>query len=450
MHISKTEELSLKFLVNKKKKPVAMAGFLFAMKSFVFWHIAMVRIQFVLAFIFVCGFSFAQKSVNKSSAGLKADFHIYHFSDAESEIYFNVASRDLIYTTINGQNPSAAISIQYRVLTIENVKQVADSGSLVLNDVNADNSDKLITSSFKVKMNAGMDYQVRITIGDKKRSATRDYYLTAEKKNTNGRQNYLLRDGGVVKCIPFVAAGKYVIESKRNAGHEAQVRVYKRNYSLAPPPFSEQRFQQFNYASDSIYAVKFDANGLAELKITSGTFIHVVTDSSSRNGFTAFHFAEYFPRVMTPDVLIEPLRFLCSSDEFKLLKTAENKKLALDKYWLDRAGSKERARELIRVFYNRMQDANRNYSSYTEGWRTDRGMVYLIFGEPGSVDVSSDVETWTYGDKYSSSSLRFSFVKVENPFTGNDFSLQRLAVYKPEWYKAVDTWRMGRVYYFIQ
>ncbi len=43
-------------------------------------------------------------------------------------------------------------------------------------------------------------------------------------------------------------------------------------------------------------------------------------------------------------------------------------------------------------------------------------------------------------------SLSFSFEKVENPFTNNDYALSRNQLYQSSWYKAVESWRNGRVY----
>ena len=78
---------------------------------------------------------------------------------------------------------------------------------------------------------------------------------------------------------------------------------------------------------------------------------------------------------------------------------AEDKKLALDKFWLAKAGSEERGKELIRKYYNRVQDANNYFSSYTEGWRTDRGMISIIFGKPNVVTRTRREEIWSYGEE---------------------------------------------------
>ena len=89
--------------------------------------------------------------------------------------------------------------------------------------------------------------------------------------------------------------------------------------------------------------------------------------------------------------------------------------------------------------------SNRFFSSYLEGWKTDRGLVYIIFGPPSSVYISDDSESWNYGQQNNYSSLIFTFDKVNNPFTGKDYHMRRAEYYEVPWYKAVDTWRSGRV-----
>jgi GWxTD domain-containing protein len=55
-------------------------------------------------------------------------------------------------------------------------------------------------------------------------------------------------------------------------------------------------------------------------------------------------------------------------------------------------------------YYNRVAYANDHFRHYIEGWKTDRGMVYIIFGAPDYVDrhpSDPDVkpyETWEYYD----------------------------------------------------
>jgi GWxTD domain-containing protein len=123
-----------------------------------------------------------------------------------------------------------------------------------------------------------------------------------------------------------------------------------------------------------------------------------------------------------------------------------NTKAAVDSFWIAAGGSQDRARELIRKFYNRVEDSNKYFSSYLEGWKSDRGLVYIVYGPPNIVYKSSDSENWIYGEENNFNSLSFTFLKVINPFTDNDYRLERSQIFKTSWMNAVEMWRQGRVY----
>jgi len=106
----------------------------------------------------------------------------------------------------------------------------------------------------------------------------------------------------------------------------------------------------------------------------------------------------------------------------------------------------EFAKEIIRKYDKRVQDGNAYFTSYVEGWKTDRGMIYLIYGAPNVIYKTANSETWTYGEENNINSLTYVFSKVNNPFTDNDYSLDRSPNYKQAWYSAVDIWRQGRAY----
>jgi len=81
------------------------------------------------------------------------------------------------------------------------------------------------------------------------------------------------------------------------------------------------------------------------------------------------------------------------------------------------------------------------FSSYLEGWKSDRGIIYIIFGPPNIVNKEGQVETWYYGTSQSIRSIAFNFYIVNDPFSDNDYVLARSANYKNSWYIAIGTWR---------
>ena len=161
----------------------------------------------------------------------------------------------------------------------------------------------------------------------------------------------------------------------------------------------------------------------------------------TRHGYTVYRFYEGFPKVLSSMQMLEPLRYITSKNEFDELKQASDKKLVVDNFWLENAGNPMRARAMIQKFYGRVEEANVFFSSYHEGWKTDRGLVYIIYGPPQRVFRGRQIEEWLYGEKGNPNSIRFTFVKMENPFTDNDYSLVKSPSYKEKWYNIVNTWR---------
>ena len=87
--------------------------------------------------------------------------------------------------------------------------------------------------------------------------------------------------------------------------------------------------------------------------------------------------------------------------------------------------------ELMEEYYRRVDYANKNFAVYMEGWRTDRGMIYIIFGPPANIErhpFESDTkpyEVWTYYEQ------NRQFIFIDQTGFG-DYRLQN-----PGW----DTWR---------
>ena len=172
---------------------------------------------------------------------------------------------------------------------------------------------------------------------------------------------------------------------------------------------------------------------------------HFQYDTLVKEGLTVFRFEEDFPRLTAAESLIESIRFLTTREEYDKIRSSTDKKQAVDEYWLSMAGNRERARVLIRSYYSRVQYANFFFTSYFEGWKTDRGLIYIIFGPPSSIYRDNDSESWNYSQVNNYGPLSFTFDRINNPFSPNDYRLRRSIYYELPWYRAVDTWRDGRV-----
>lgn len=166
------------------------------------------------------------------------------------------------------------------------------------------------------------------------------------------------------------------------------------------------------------------------------------SDSSSTEGIGLMVTDRFFPKPQDISDLTEPLIYLSTRSEFQSLKEDLSSKQALDKFWLSTVGTPERARAAIKNFYQYIEDANALFSSYKEGWKTDRGMIYTVMGPPLEVGKLLDGENWIYRDAVGEQ-IVFQFIKVSNIFSNNHYELFRDKSYDRLWFIAIDRWREG-------
>ncbi len=123
------------------------------------------------------------------------------------------------------------------------------------------------------------------------------------------------------------------------------------------------------------------------------------------------------------DLAIEQLRYIAKENEISKIQDAtsleEKQKLFLE-FWKKRDPNPNTPRnERMEQYYARVEYANKHFSHFMEGWRTDMGMVYITFGPPNNVERhpfdidSKPYEVWSYYD------LNYSFVFVDQTGFGD-------------------------------
>jgi GWxTD domain-containing protein len=105
------------------------------------------------------------------------------------------------------------------------------------------------------------------------------------------------------------------------------------------------------------------------------------------------------------DVAISQLQYIMDGDkvdEMKKLPT-EEKRREFQEFWKRRDPTPDTERnELMEEYFSRIAYANRSFGHYSDGWRTDRGMIYIVFGAPSNIERhpfdtdAKPYEIWTY------------------------------------------------------
>jgi len=165
-------------------------------------------------------------------------------------------------------------------------------------------------------------------------------------------------------------------------------------------------------------------------------------DTLSAEG-VAFRVEEDYPRLAKVPSLADPLIYVCTRQEFDRVKAAKGDKRAFDRVILGITGDTERAKHFMRVYFRRVELANHYFTSYKEGWKTDRGMIYIIFGLPDQVYRFNDREVWQYKEGMFKK-IEFTFVKSATLFDPDNFVLIRNKKFQETWYDVIDLWRNAR------
>jgi GWxTD domain-containing protein len=388
----------------------------------------------------------------KDASFLDAEFAIFHFSEDSSRLNFKISTTNLLYTREENKEYTASLMISYKLLNSYELPAIADSSSIIIKDIRtaqgimtSDNEKSIVKFlNFKSNKSASL-LEVKIT--DLNKKEVYRYYLNYDRSTDQGGQSFEItkeKNHRLLMDNFFQAGEKLLISYKDTTVTKLYVKYYSREFPLALPPFNIERQKSFDVAADSLFIINIsNRNGFQSDK---KGFYYFQADTAKKDGLALFCFYDSYPQLTTPTQLLEPLRYLTNKKEFDELSGNPNRKQAIDKFWLDLGGNQERARELIRKYYSRVQNANAFFTSYLEGWKTDRGLIYIIFGIPNIINKNSGTEYWVYGDASNVLSLNFTFTKVNNPFSDNDFSLNRTNYYESSWYNAIEVWREGRIY----
>jgi len=385
----------------------------------------------------------------KNNQELNAVFVAYHISDSLTQLYFKIPNGNLIYKRPDTSSSFiAAVKLKYFLFSGAGSKQLLDSGSTFAFDRQGENVfSKDMKGNMVMHVNPAKNYSAEIHVYDLNKKSKSAYVLNINKSNYHHRQNFLLQknNGQIIFDYYLQQGDTVVIKSFLSQNKEMKADYFYREFPLAPPPFSTVERSAFNYKPDSSFMLNRQA-GLLKLIMPEKGFYHLISDPDSKTGITLYTFEKSFPGIKNETEMIRSTRFIMSKKEYDLCMNSTNKKQAIDDFWLDIGGSNERARELLKKYYGRVTESNKLFTSHQPGWQTDRGMIYIVFGAPSTMHKYNDGETWIYGNESQSNSIRFNFKKVINPFSDNDFMMERSEYYKDAWYNAVEYWRQGRIY----
>ncbi len=376
---------------------------------------------------------------------LSPQYKVFHVNDTTTSIYYQFNFNDFKYIpNVDSSVFTTKYLLNYELMNDYSGKEIIDSASITFYDSDNYNKNNSSLGYFDIPAKYGKNYILRLMLKDLNSKKEVVKIIEIKKSDYLNRHNfYLMAMDGLPLMNNYVSRQtKYKIVYNQLKTKILYGVFFEGFFEAANPPTSNNPQKDIiKLKPDSSFTINL-TNGKSEIiEFNRQGFYHFYKDSSKQDGFTIYVHTTAYPFVSTPMQMLMPLRYITTNSEFKKLFSSENKKKSVDDFWLQISSSSARARSMISIYYNRVQQANVLFSADREGWMTDRGMLYIVMGPPERVYKNTGLETWFYGTASKMQTISFNFVEVDNPFTENDFRLDRSTTYYNSWSSAMEVWR---------
>lgn len=385
---------------------------------------------------------------NESKIILRNDdvqLKFYHFSDDSTSLFLKIKNSELLASREkNSKELTTAISGEILLFDYQ-LNKAIDTVLFKANGRASNDEHYFYFYSINFPLKDLNLYNYRLILKDKNRSTQFTINGTINKTSELIRENVILVQGeNTYPNFDLLINSKssYSVASERLDLTQTELWFRTADGSLPPPPFSTSKEVLPEMSEFEILTLPVDKNELILNNFPLGDILF----KKDFLGLSILVRPNKYPELTSISEMIYPLRYISARKEFERLKTNSNLRSGLERFWLDCGESQERARELMAEFYDRVQTANMNFSSHKSGWKTDKGMIFIVFGTPTKITLDKASETWVYGDKDDLGSVNFIFNKIKTSFSDNHYELERNSIYKSEWAQKVSAWRNGRIY----
>ena len=373
---------------------------------------------------------------NPSSSVVNPQLTSFVSSANEAEVYFRIRTQELRNAIAYPLEEEINVYVRYFLRDASNF-QLADTASLRYTfEVS---KGEYVYGHFKVALGERIRYKLVVDFANSKYNVKKR--LLCDIKNTSGFNDdkYIVRTlSDEVIFTNVVPVGQEVkVFGGSDVDRTVNVEFYREREYVSLPPYLSSPVKQVN-VPDSVFPYSFgEVLRFAE----SGLYAFGSTVKNEKFGIVVSNNISY-PSVTKLADMLEPMKLLCTEREFSAIDTSENLKLSIDAFWLGLSKSEKNAKEQIRVFYSRVALANMLFPSSVEGWKTDRGMIYIMLGPPTVVNITPNSEEWIYGS--GEQGMMFTF--ENNSGIRNDYSLSRSNAYQSLWQQVSATWRSGKIF----
>ena len=295
---------------------------------------------------------------------------------------------------------------------------------------------KLLVYETDTKRTSEIEKEITVRDFTAQPFALSDVMLVSKLSETNGKKIITPSVSNEVGSLDTFALFFYVYKNNTDPGIDVSCKIYDADKKEVYTTMDNVASTVGSFQNQFIFPVSTAGlnYGKFEVEVTATNAQH--TDKS------IIHFslgnADFPFSLNNIDELIDQLQYIAKEkeiDHMKEGKTDAEKQKRFMEFWKSKdPNPATKKNEVMDEYYRRLFYANKHFgTTYTNGWRTDMGMVFIIFGAPSNVDKhpydmdTKPYEVWDYYD------INKEFVFVDN----DGFGDYRLVT--PIW----DTFRYG-------
>ncbi len=250
--------------------------------------------------------------------------------------------------------------------------------------------------------------------------------------------NGFLELNGEKQWHSYLPAASYVVRGS-GSGKSINFSFYRDNFPTPSPPFADKELKMDRFLfPDSTFSI---SPGQTIGPIYQEGLYLAQEDTTATEGFSFLIKKDPYPKYNKLADLKGPLLFVTTREENDQLGAAGEDKAKFDRLILSITNDKERAKTFMRNYFKRVELANKLFTSFKEGWKTDRGMIFIVFGAPDEVQVNGAQEIWNYRNPRE----QFYFTKAGSVYHPDHYVLVRDKQYSENWYLTIDLWRKSRL-----
>jgi len=418
------------------------------------------------------------------------------YIDEDDKGYINVASEIVYGSLVYRKEDSlfvADATIDYQIIDVDNPlnilgnKQFPITVSDRTNRLTYDQSTYKIENDFQLKPG---NYEVITTLIDnttgRQTTRTSEVFIPDLKNEENNITNIRIFTKSTKENAEYIPVTTYDVQSDidslkfifqiTNSNISDPLTINTKLFRFESDTTIARPMNYSNYSTSSIQNKGIDYSERTEInsnrrtlttpgnvliefkfpKLERGNYRFEVTSNLNEENelFKAREFSiksPNYPSLSDARELAKPLYYLMREKKYKELMAIEDPvemKKAIDRFWLSNIKNSRIAKSVVELFYERVEEANKQFSNFKEGWKTDQGMIYILFGPPWYIDSSLNNTAWRYSYNSSDPEKNFFFrsPKLKNKFFPFDnYLLQRSTAYHNVQYKQIELWLTGLI-----